>query len=204
MIMQENIEIALQNCVSLEHIDKQAEDLQAQSGMFKTRAKVLRSKVWWKLCKMRLLIAFIIIGARLPPPPPPEVPRRPDSRAPAALRRRHHAPRGQVRLRRQGRRQKVMRAGRRRSWSRIWSLRSGGCGARATAPKAADAAELGAVAFRALNAPDEPARIVQPRQREPRVAATRTRRPSAPGRSSRPTERSTGTAPGVVRASSGD
>ncbi|KAH8048149.1 hypothetical protein JL721_12013 [Aureococcus anophagefferens] len=67
MIMQENIEIALQNCVSLEHIDKQAEDLQAQAGMFKTRAKVLRSKVWWKLCKMRLLIAFIIVGARAPP-----------------------------------------------------------------------------------------------------------------------------------------
>ncbi|KAH8068138.1 hypothetical protein JL721_7089 [Aureococcus anophagefferens] len=44
MIMQENIEIAAQNCVSLEHIDKQAEDLQAQAGMFKTRAKVLRSK----------------------------------------------------------------------------------------------------------------------------------------------------------------
>ena len=32
--------------------------------MFKTRAKVLRSKVWWKLCKMRLLIAFIIVGVR--------------------------------------------------------------------------------------------------------------------------------------------
>ena len=62
MIMQENIEIALQNCVSLEHIDKQAEDLQAQAGMFKTRAKVLRSKVWWKLCKMRLLIAFIVLS----------------------------------------------------------------------------------------------------------------------------------------------
>ena len=82
MIMQENIEIALQNCVSLEHIDKQAEDLQAQAGMFKTRAKVLRSKVWWKLCKMRLLIAFIIIGARLPPLPPRPSP----TRAPPQLR----------------------------------------------------------------------------------------------------------------------
>lgn len=62
MIMQENIEIALQNCVSLESIDQKAEDLQAQAGMFKTRAKVLRSKVWWKLCKMRLLIAFIVLS----------------------------------------------------------------------------------------------------------------------------------------------
>ena len=62
MVMQENIEIALQNCVSLESIDQKAEDLQAQAGMFKTRAKVLRSKVWWKLCKMRLLIAFVVIA----------------------------------------------------------------------------------------------------------------------------------------------
>jgi len=30
--------------------------------MFKTRAKVLRSKVWWKLCKMRLLIGFIVVA----------------------------------------------------------------------------------------------------------------------------------------------
>ena len=62
MIMQENIEIALQNCVSLEHIDKQAEDLQAQAGMFKTRAKTLRSKVWWKLCKLRLMIAGVVVS----------------------------------------------------------------------------------------------------------------------------------------------
>mmetsp|Transcript_11974 Transcript_11974/g.15004 ORF Transcript_11974/g.15004 Transcript_11974/m.15004 type:complete len:168 (-) Transcript_11974:263-766(-) len=61
LIMQENIEIALKNCVSLEAIDKQAEDLQAQAGVFKTRAKTLRSKMWWKLCKMRLLVALVII-----------------------------------------------------------------------------------------------------------------------------------------------
>ena len=62
MIMQENIEIALQNCVSLDLIDKQAEDLQAQAGMFKSRAKTLRSKVWWKLCKMRLMIVGVVLG----------------------------------------------------------------------------------------------------------------------------------------------
>ncbi|KAJ8610179.1 hypothetical protein CTAYLR_008742 [Chrysophaeum taylorii] len=61
MIMQENIEIALKNCVSLEAIDKQAEDLQAQAGVFKTRAKAVRNKMWWKLCKMRLMVAGVII-----------------------------------------------------------------------------------------------------------------------------------------------
>ena len=105
MIMQENIEIALQNCVSLEHIDKQAEDLQAQAGMFKTRAKVLRSKVWWKLCKMRLLIAFIIVGVRAA-----RVTERPSALArapPAGAHRRHRAPRAQVRRLRRRRRQEV-------------------------------------------------------------------------------------------------
>jgi len=62
MVMQENIEIALQNCVSLDLIDKQAEDLQAQAGMFKTRAKTLRSKVWWKLCKLRLMIVGVVLA----------------------------------------------------------------------------------------------------------------------------------------------
>ena len=74
MIMQENIEVALQNCVSLESIDKQAEDLQAQAGMFKTRAKVLRSKMWWKLCKMRLLVGVLVVvvytRSRVSPPKP--------------------------------------------------------------------------------------------------------------------------------------
>ncbi|KAJ1456104.1 synaptobrevin-domain-containing protein [Pelagophyceae sp. CCMP2097] len=52
LIMQDNIEMALQSCVSLEAIDRQADDLQTQAGMFKTRAKTLRSQMWWKKCRM--------------------------------------------------------------------------------------------------------------------------------------------------------
>ena len=62
IVMQDSIELALQNCVSLEAIDQKADELQSQAGMFKTRAKKLRSQMWWKKCKMQMLIAFIVIS----------------------------------------------------------------------------------------------------------------------------------------------
>lgn len=61
VVMQDSIELALQNCVSLESIDQKADELQSQAGMFKTRAKKLRSQMWWKKCKMQMLITFIIL-----------------------------------------------------------------------------------------------------------------------------------------------
>lgn len=45
VVMQDSIELALQNCVSLESIDAKADELQSQAGMFKTRAKKLRSQM---------------------------------------------------------------------------------------------------------------------------------------------------------------
>uniref|UniRef100_A0A7S3K240 V-SNARE coiled-coil homology domain-containing protein n=1 Tax=Aureoumbra lagunensis TaxID=44058 RepID=A0A7S3K240_9STRA len=61
VVMQDSIEVALQNCVSLEAIDAKADQLQSQAGMFKTRAKKLRSQMWWKKCKMQLLVTLLII-----------------------------------------------------------------------------------------------------------------------------------------------
>ena len=61
VVMQDSIELALQNCVSLEAIDQKADELQSQAGMFKSRAKTLRKQMWWKKCKMQMLIAFIIL-----------------------------------------------------------------------------------------------------------------------------------------------
>jgi len=61
LVMQENVEIALQNCVTMEQIEAKAEDLQQGAAMFKTRAKDLRSKMWWKKLKMQLLLALIVI-----------------------------------------------------------------------------------------------------------------------------------------------
>ena len=54
LTMQENVEIALQNCVTLESIEEKAEQLQQQAGVFKKTAKDIRKKMWWKNLKMKL------------------------------------------------------------------------------------------------------------------------------------------------------
>ena len=51
--------MALQNCVKLENIEKQAEELQQQAGVFKRNATDLKNKMWWKNMKMKLILAFI-------------------------------------------------------------------------------------------------------------------------------------------------
>lgn len=62
LVMQENIDIALQNCVKLESIEKAAEELQQQAGVFKRNANELKKKMWWKNIKMKLIIGFIILA----------------------------------------------------------------------------------------------------------------------------------------------
>ncbi|KAH8047105.1 hypothetical protein JL722_13262 [Aureococcus anophagefferens] len=42
-------------------IDQKADELQSQAGMFKSKAKKLRSQMWWKKCKMQLLITFLVL-----------------------------------------------------------------------------------------------------------------------------------------------
>jgi hypothetical protein len=61
LVMQENVDIALQNCVKLETIEKAAEELQQQAGVFKRNANELKKKMWWKNIKMKLIIATIIL-----------------------------------------------------------------------------------------------------------------------------------------------
>jgi vesicle-associated membrane protein 4 len=59
--MQDNIDVALRNCVKLESIEAQAEELQQQAGVFKKSAHELKNKMWWKNMKMWLIIAFIVL-----------------------------------------------------------------------------------------------------------------------------------------------
>jgi len=62
LVMQENVDMALQNCVKLENIEKQAEELQQQAGVFKRNATDLKNKMWWKNMKMKLIIGFIVLA----------------------------------------------------------------------------------------------------------------------------------------------
>ena len=52
LVMQENVDMALQNCVKLENIERQAEELQQQAGVFKRNATDLKNKMWWKNMKV--------------------------------------------------------------------------------------------------------------------------------------------------------
>jgi len=61
LVMQENVDIALQNCVKLESIERAAEELQQQAGVFKRNANELKKKMWWKNMKLKLIIAFVIL-----------------------------------------------------------------------------------------------------------------------------------------------
>lgn len=62
LVMQENINVALQNCVKLESIEATSEELQQQAGIFKKNATDLRNKMWWKNMRMKLIIGFLILA----------------------------------------------------------------------------------------------------------------------------------------------
>lgn len=61
LIMHENIEIALQNCVKLEYVQEQSQNLMHQAKQFKDSSKELNWKMWWKNIKMKAMITLIII-----------------------------------------------------------------------------------------------------------------------------------------------
>ena len=60
--MQDNVNVALQNCVKLESIESVAEELQQQAGVFKRSANDLRKKMWWKNMRMKLIIGVLILA----------------------------------------------------------------------------------------------------------------------------------------------
>lgn len=65
VIMNDNIDLALQNCTKLETMELKSEELLQQAGVFKKSAKDIRNKLWWKNMRAKLIIAtvvFIIIG----------------------------------------------------------------------------------------------------------------------------------------------
>ena len=57
--------MALQNCVKLENIERQAEELQQQAGVFKRNATDLKNKMWWKNKKVLIgiILAVVVILA---------------------------------------------------------------------------------------------------------------------------------------------
>jgi len=61
LVMHENIERATQNCIKLETLDKKAEELMVDAGVFQNNAKKLKEKMWWKNVKMWSIIGGIVV-----------------------------------------------------------------------------------------------------------------------------------------------
>ncbi len=62
VIMNDNIDLALQNCTKLETMELKSEELLQQAGIFKTTAKDIKNKLWWKNMRSKLIVAFIVFA----------------------------------------------------------------------------------------------------------------------------------------------
>jgi len=60
-IMAENVDIMLQRGERLELLVTKTEDLATEAHTFKKRATELKNKMWWRNCKMMLVIALPVI-----------------------------------------------------------------------------------------------------------------------------------------------
>jgi hypothetical protein len=61
-VMQDNIDISLQNCVKLESIERQAEELQLQANVFKKDANKLKNKMRCKEIRLKIIIGVIVLA----------------------------------------------------------------------------------------------------------------------------------------------
>ena len=68
LVMQENVELALQNCVKLETIERDTGCTLSCPGMFKLNANELKKKMWRKKIKVLTFYypqRFVIVFAHL-------------------------------------------------------------------------------------------------------------------------------------------
>lgn len=61
-VMQDNIDVSLQNCVKLENIERQAEELQLQANVFKKNANELKNKMRCKEIRLKIIMAVLILA----------------------------------------------------------------------------------------------------------------------------------------------
>jgi len=60
-VMQGNITRVMQRGDNLEDLRDKSDELSNSATQFRVHAKGLRNNMWWKECKMRILLAFVII-----------------------------------------------------------------------------------------------------------------------------------------------
>jgi len=61
IIMIENIDLALQNTVKLDSLEKRTEELVVLSGDFRRNAKSLKNKMYWNSIKIKVMIGSAVL-----------------------------------------------------------------------------------------------------------------------------------------------
>ncbi|XP_062606036.1 vesicle-associated membrane protein 4-like [Saccostrea cucullata] len=60
-VMQSNVSRVLERGDKLEDLHDKSDSLAGNADMFRSRARGLHKKMWWKNCKMKLALAVIIL-----------------------------------------------------------------------------------------------------------------------------------------------
>ncbi|XP_022315783.1 vesicle-associated membrane protein 4-like [Crassostrea virginica] len=60
-VMQNNVSRVMERGDKLEDLQDKSDSLAGNADMFRSRAKGLHKKMWWKNCKMKIALAVIII-----------------------------------------------------------------------------------------------------------------------------------------------
>ncbi|CAL1537815.1 unnamed protein product [Lymnaea stagnalis] len=61
-IMKSNVNKVIERGDRLEDLQDKSESLSSHSDMFRTRAKSLHKNMWWKNCRMRLILGGVIVA----------------------------------------------------------------------------------------------------------------------------------------------
>ncbi|XP_059157693.1 vesicle-associated membrane protein 4-like [Physella acuta] len=59
-IMKSNVNKVIERGDRLEDLQDKSESLSSHSDMFRTRAKNLHKNMWWKNCRMRIILAAVL------------------------------------------------------------------------------------------------------------------------------------------------
>lgn len=59
-VMKDNVSKVMERGDRLEDLQDKSDSLSSNSDMFRSRAKDLRKNMWWKNCRMKLLLALVI------------------------------------------------------------------------------------------------------------------------------------------------
>jgi vesicle-associated membrane protein 4 len=61
-IMKKNVETVIERGEKLENLQDKSEDLADSAAAFRAQARRIQRQMWWKRCRMRLLLAGVLLA----------------------------------------------------------------------------------------------------------------------------------------------